>query len=87
LPLAVELYDPQGALFKFITQFWTPMAVPSGGSVLGTNGPQAGWSINFSDKHVSISLTQESCYNGGCPSRYLDTSEYASPEGLMKIVQ
>jgi hypothetical protein len=87
LPLAVELYDPQGALFKFITQFWTPMAVPTGGSVLGTNGPQAGWSINFSDKHVSISLTQESCYNKACPPRYLDTSQYASPEGLMKIVQ
>ena len=48
-----------GGLFKFITQFWTPMAVPSGGAVLGTNGPQAGWSINFGDKHVSIRLDSD----------------------------
>ena len=87
LPLAIELYDPQGGLFKFITQFWTPLAVPSGGSVLGTNGPQAGWSINFGDRHVSISLTQTSCYNLNCQPQYLDASQYASPEGLMKIVQ
>jgi hypothetical protein len=87
LPLAIELYDPQGGLFKFITQFWTPLAVPSGGSVLGTNGPQAGWSINFGDKHVSISLTQTSCYNTSCQPQYLDASQYASPEGLMKIIQ
>jgi hypothetical protein len=87
LPLAIELYDSRGALFKFITQFWTPLAVPSGGAVLGTNGPQAGWSINFADKHVSISLTQESCYNTDCQPRYLDAGQYASPEGLMKIIQ
>lgn len=86
-PLAIELYDPQGALFKFITQFWTPLAVPSGGAVLGTNGPQAGWSINFIDKHVTISLTQSSCYNTDCQAQYLDASQYASPEGLMKIIQ
>jgi hypothetical protein len=87
LPLAIELYDPRGTLFKFITQLWTPMAVPSGGSVLGTNGPQAGYSINFLDKHVSIALAQTSCYNTSCQPRYLDASEYASPEGLMKINQ
>ena len=87
LPLAIELYNPQGGLFKFITQFWTPLAVPSGGAVLGTNGPQTGWSINFGDKHVSISLTQSSCYNTDCQPQYLDASQYASPEGLMKIVQ
>jgi hypothetical protein len=87
LPLAIELYDPRGSLFKFITQLWTPMAIPSGGSVLGTNGPQAGYSINFLDKHVSIALTQTSCYNTSCQPRYLDASEYASPEGLMKINQ
>ncbi len=87
LPLAIELYDSQGALFKFITQLWTPMAIPSGGSVLGTNGPQAGYSINFLDKHVSISLTQTSCYNTSCQTQYLDARQYASPEGLMKINQ
>ena len=87
LPLAIELYDRQGALFKFITQFWTPLAVPSAGSVLGTNGPQTGWSINFADQHVTIALTQSSCYNTNCQPQYLDASQYASPEGLMKIVQ
>jgi len=87
MPLAIELYDPRGGLFKFITQFWTPMAIPSGGAMLGTNGPQAGWSINFGDKHLSISLTQTSCYNTNCQTQYLDVSQYASPEGLMKIIQ
>jgi hypothetical protein len=87
LPLAIELYDPQGALFKFITQFWTPMAIPSGGSMLGTNGPQAGYSINFLDKHVTIDVTQTSCYNTNCQPQYLDARQYASPEGLMKINQ
>jgi len=87
MPLAIELYDPRGTLFKFITQFWTPMAVPSGGAVLGTDGPQAGYSINFGDRHVSIALSQSSCYNTACQPQYLDASQYASPEGLMKIVQ
>jgi len=86
-PLAIELYDPQGGLFKYITQFWTPMAVPSGGAVLGTNGPQAGLSVNFADKHISISVTQSSCYNTDCQPQYLDATQYASPEGLMKIIQ
>jgi len=63
------------------------MAIPSGGAVLGTNGPQAGYSINFLDKHVSISLTQTSCYNTTCQPQYLDARQYASPEGLMKINQ
>ena len=86
-PLAVELYDRKGALSKFITQFWTPLAIPGGGSALGTNGPQAGWSINFADKHFTISLSQGSCYSTSCDPQYLDVSQYASPEGLMKIVQ
>jgi hypothetical protein len=86
-PLAIELYDPKGALAKFITQFWTPLAIPDGGSTLGTNGPQTGWSINFADRHVTIALTQSSCYNTNCEPQFLDSSQYASPEGLMKINQ
>ena len=86
-PLAVELYDRQGTLSKFVTQFWTPLAIPSGGSALGTNGPQAGWSINFADKHFTVSLTQGSCYSTSCDPRYFDASQYASPEGLSQIVQ
>jgi hypothetical protein len=86
-PLAIELYDPQGKLSKFITQFWTPLTIPDGGSTLGTNGPQTGWSVNFADKHVTIALTQNSCYNTNCDAQFLDSTEYASPEGLMKINQ
>jgi hypothetical protein len=86
-PLAIELYDQHGALAKFITQFWTPQPIPDNGSALGTNGPQSGWSVNFSDKHVTIALTQNSCYNTNCDRQFLDASQYASPEGLMKIVQ
>ena len=86
-PLAIELYDQKGALSKFITQFWTPQAIPDNGSALGTNGPQSGWSINFADKHVTIALTESSCYNTNCDPQFLDASQYASPEGLMKIIQ
>jgi Protein of unknown function (DUF1329) len=86
-PLAIELYDRQGVLSRFITQFWTPQAIPGGGSALGTNGPQAGWSINFTDRHVTIAVTQSSCYDTNCDSQFLDASQYASPEGLMKIIQ
>jgi len=85
--LAIELYDQKGALSKFITQFWTPQAIPDNGSALGTNGPQSGWSINFADKHVTIALTESSCYNTNCDPQFLDASQYASPEGLMKIIQ
>jgi Protein of unknown function (DUF1329) len=86
-PLHVELYDPRGKLVKYITQFWTPQRIPSGGSALGTNGPQTGWSVNFGDKHATIALTETSCYDTDCDPQYLDASRYASPEGLMKIVQ
>jgi len=86
-PLAIELYDRQRVLSKFITQFWAPLAIPGGGSALGTDGPQTGWSINFADQHVTIALTQSSCYDTSCDAKFLDPSEYASPEGLSKIVQ
>jgi len=86
-PLAIELYDREGKLSKFITQFWAPLAIPGGGSSLGIDGPQSGWSINFADQHVTIALSQDSCYDTGCDPKFLDPSEYASPEGLSKIVQ
>jgi hypothetical protein len=54
---------------------------------LGTNGPQVDFSVNFLDKHITIDLTQTSCYNTNCQPQYLDARQYASPEGLMKINQ
>ena len=89
MPLAIELYDPHGrpvqihysildATWRFpaVARCWEQMA------------RRAGWSINFGDKHVSIALTQTSCYNTNCQTgSILDASQYASPEGLMKIVQ
>jgi hypothetical protein len=86
----LDLYDPAGELYKSQLIFSYPARVP------GTNGdvaqlaagPNTSYLINFKDQHVSISPSLRSCVNSDCEkSGYLDVTRYASPEGLMKIVQ
>jgi hypothetical protein len=86
----LDLYDAAGALYKSQLIFSTPAPVP------GTNGdvaqlaagPNTSYLINFKDKHVSISPSLRSCVNVDCEKNgYLDVTRYASPEGLVKIVQ
>jgi hypothetical protein len=43
--------------------------------------------VNFKDKHLTISTVEEPCYNTDCGASYFDVERYASPQGLMKIVQ
>ena len=43
--------------------------------------------VNFKDKHLTISTVEEPCYNTDCSASYFDVERYASPQGLMKIVQ
>jgi hypothetical protein len=86
----LDLYDPAGNLYKSQLILSYPAPVPgTDGDVaqLGA-GPNTSYLINYKDQHVSISPSLQSCVNSDCEKRgYLDVSRYASPEGLMKIVQ
>jgi len=87
----LDLYDSTGGLHKSQLIFSYPVLVPgTKGDVaqLGA-GPNTSFLINFKDHHVSISPSVRSCVNSECEKTdgYLDVSRYASPEGLMKIVQ
>ncbi len=86
-PLAIDLYDPSGALFKSWIEFQSPMQVPGTGTALGVNGANELLIANFKDKHLTVSTAEHPCFNGDCRRQYLDVSRYASPEGLSKIAQ
>ncbi len=86
-PLAIDLYDPAGELYKFWSEFQTPIRVPNTGVALGVNGANDLFIANFKEKHLTVSTAQQPCFNGDCNPQYLDISRYASPEGLSKIVQ
>ena len=86
----LDLYDPAGEIYKSQLVLSYPAPVPGmNGDVaqLGA-GPNTSYLINFKDQHVSVSPSLRSCVNSDCANRgYLDVTRYASPEGLMKIVQ
>jgi hypothetical protein len=86
----LDLYDHEGQLYKSQLILSYPAPVPgTDGDVaqLGA-GPNTSYLINFKDQHVSISPSLRSCVNSDCQRNgYLDVTRYASPEGLMKIVQ
>jgi hypothetical protein len=86
-PLATELYDRDGKLYKFLFEFLMPLRVPQTGVALGANGATLDSIVNFKDKHLTISTVEEPCYNTDCSASYFDVERYASPQGLMKIVQ
>jgi hypothetical protein len=86
----LDLYDAPGKLSKAQMVFLYPVPIPgSGGDVVELlAGPYVGLLVNFRHKHVTISSYLRSCVDGECGSAgYLDISRYASPEGLMKIMQ
>jgi hypothetical protein len=86
----LDLYEAPGKLSKTQLVFLHPVAIPgSGGDVVELlTGPYIGMLVNFRRKHVTISPYLHSCLNGECAAAgYLDLSRYASPEGLMKIMQ
>jgi len=86
-PLAIDLYDPAGALYKFWVGFETPMHVPNTGTALGVNGATDLLIVNFKDKHMTAATAANPCFNTDCNAQYLDATRYASPEGLSKIAQ
>jgi hypothetical protein len=86
----LDLYDAPGNLSKTQLVFLYPAPIPaSAGDVAELmTGPYTGLLVNFRNKHVSVEPYLRSCLDGECSaSGYLDIGRYASPEGLMKIVQ
>ncbi|HJU11060.1 MAG TPA: DUF1329 domain-containing protein [Candidatus Binataceae bacterium] len=86
----LDLYQTPGKLFKTQLAFLYPVPLPaSDGDVVELlAGPYTGLLVNFRNKHVTISPYLRSCLDGECASDgYLDINRYASPEGLMKIIQ
>jgi hypothetical protein len=85
----LDLYNPAGNLFKSQLVFLCPVAIPkTDDAVELLAGPNAGFLVNFIDKHVTISPSLHSCVNSDCAKDgYLDIRRYASPAALMKIVQ
>ena len=86
----LDLYNPAGKLFKSQLVFLYPTPIPGTNSDVAElqAGPNAGFLVNFVDKHVTISLGLHSCVNATCAKAgYLDIDRYASPGALMKIVQ
>lgn len=86
-PLALDLYDPAGGLYKWLVEFQTPLRVPDTGVALGVNGAAELLVANFKDRHLTMATAEDPCFNTDCNAQYLDISRYASPEGLNKIAQ
>jgi hypothetical protein len=86
-PVAIDLYDPAGGLYKFWLGLQTPLRVPGTGTALGVNGATELLIANFRDKHMTVATAANPCFNTDCNVQYLDVSRYASPEGLSKIAQ
>ena len=86
----LDLYNPAGDLFKSQIVFLYPATIPgSGGDVVELlSGPNVGFLVNFTNRHVTVSPGLKPCINSDCAGEgYLDIRRYASPEALLKIVQ
>ncbi len=86
-PMAIDLYDPAGGLYKSWLSLLAPLRVPGTGTALGVNGATELLITNFKDKHMTVATAEAPCFNTDCDAQYLDVSRYASPEGLSKIAQ
>lgn len=86
----LDLYGKDQTLFKTQLSFSFPGQIPgtNGDATELLSGPNMGLLVNFRSKHVTLSPYLRSCVDAQCEQYgYLDTTRYASPEGLMKIVQ
>jgi hypothetical protein len=86
-PMAIDLYDPAGGLYKSWLSLLTPLPAPGAGTALGVNGATDLLITNFRDKHMTMATAESPCFNTNCNAQYLDVTRYASPEGLSKIAQ
>jgi hypothetical protein len=86
----LDLYDMAGQLYKTQIVVSYPQSIPGteGDVAELVSGSNTSFLVNFKDKHISIDPSLRSCVNSDCVNDgYLDVTRYASPEGLVKIVQ
>jgi hypothetical protein len=86
----LDLYNPAGDLFKSQLVLLYPATVPQtdGDVVELLSGPNVGFLVNFTNKHVTVSPGLKPCINSECEKQgFLDVHRYASPEAMMRIVQ
>ena len=86
----LDLYDPAGKLFKTQMVFLYPAPIPKTGHDVAelASGPNVGFLVNFTNRHVTTQIGSQACVNSDCEKDgYLDIRRYASPEALMKIVR
>jgi hypothetical protein len=86
----LDLYDSSSQLFKSQLVFSYPELIPGTESDLAqlVAGSNTSFLINFKDRHLSLEPNLHACINSDCDrDGYLDIRRYASPDGLMKIVQ
>ena len=86
----LDLFDSGGNLFKSQIIISSPQLIPdtAGDVTQLVTGSNTSYLINFTDQHLSIEPSLRACINSNCARYgYLDVGRYASPEGLMKIVQ
>lgn len=87
-PLAVDLYDAGGKLYKMILLFNLIVGIPNTQDHLLTLAPAAGYAVNFQDEHASTYIGTVPCIDHDCDAGgWTDVGRYATADGLMKIAQ
>ncbi len=85
----LDLYGPEGTLFKSQLVFLYPAAIPKTDDVAELeSGADTDFLVDFINRHMTVSPGLHACVNSDCAKDgYLDVHRYASPEALMQIVQ
>lgn len=87
----VDLWDNSNKLYKWSFEVVHPSEMGRlglNGQYYAWDGPGAFYVANFLDGHVTYFPGNEPlCVDNDCPSAYFDITRYASPQGLMKILQ
>jgi hypothetical protein len=90
-PDHTEVWDRAGNLYKWIVVFAYPAILPNlglDGQEVTITGPNTGYVVNFQDQHATVFIGLHVCVDKECDAQgFSDISRYASPEGLMKIMQ
>jgi Protein of unknown function (DUF1329) len=87
-PLAFDLWDSAGNLYKMILLFNLVVDIPHTSDHLLTLAPAAGYAVNFLDLHASTFIGSRPCIDHDCDAGgWSDVRRYATADGLMQILQ
>jgi Protein of unknown function (DUF1329) len=87
--LDADLWDSYGKFYKSNEAEFVPMKHPEGGVVLGIGGPGDGkFSMyDFQNSHASHTTQHEGAINNDVPKQYWDFNRYATPAGMLQVMQ